>query len=149
MGKKVRYAMGIAGLAPAAVLATAGTATAAPAAPGKTVSGHVHGQIHPDTCTGVKNPRVSFTSSSMSYWYTSYEASTCIGFVTGFRIGSESRYRVRIYHGTTREAQRSVKAVSSGGSVAFHSRFAHPVKMCQAWRTSGTIWHDGGCITRG
>jgi hypothetical protein len=157
--KKVRFAIGtagVAGLAPVAGLLM-------PSAPAAAATGHVAKPtaktvsavpLRPDAgCTGtVKDSAIS--SGSTVFWYTEHTNSTCIGTVK--KYGGNSlfvAYRVRVYgsapHNSGLDYSNSWPhhlALGATHSWGVHENFANKVKVCMSIKDSEGQWFKS-CTT--
>jgi hypothetical protein len=138
--KKVRYALGVAGLAPvaagmlapAAHAATADTATYAQGATGKTVSLAATG------CTGHTRTAKHTNLFGIQYYYTVNGQNTCVGTVAGWH-GNPGNWEMKVYVDFD-----NIAAIYNCGkhthscTIGIHSTFYHFSRICEYWYSGAT-----------
>ena len=167
--KKVRYAFGAIGAAPAlGLIMTQGPATTAHTAEAKhpatakaakTVSLPGSGINVVTGCKGVSQTTRTAQYESLTFWHTPFLQSECIGTVRGmydhpYPRSSPSGYRVRIYHNGVRQFSSTHYLGRSSPpflyiSVGVHRWFKDPVQVCGAWVLSGRNFLTPICTSVG
>lgn len=142
--KKVRYALGVAGITPALgmMIPTVGLNPVQPAAkakPAKTVS--LRGREAPLVgCTGGTNYFANLAGRGWGFWYTRHGAKTCIGTVSGVdSVRSDTSWRIRVYEGTGKTRVVNKTQNTSVSHYGVHQSLTDPVQVCVAFMDHGTI----------
>jgi len=148
--KTVRYAMAVAGLAPAAAGLMAPNAPASPAqaAHPSEVGGKTVSLIPLASCTGSQySGKVKGNLATEWYWFaTNGLYQECVGTVqgsyNGFLVDRFPYYfRVRIWHDSDLKYSRLLSATTENAveGDGVHAFFSIPAKVCTAWISySGT-----------